>query len=177
MLEALRAPAAQSLRAGAKRWHTARRWHAAACAAAILGAPLVAGCAAPAQAGPVIQLTSAQIIQPGASGVTNVYVDVTNNGPADELVSARLSVGGHVTLRSPARSGTVVMRTVREISIPARSFTRLAPNSSHLLVTHTGAMKAGTEITLTLVFAHAGAISTPTMVTNPQSGGASYFLN
>jgi copper(I)-binding protein len=38
-------------------------------------------------------------------------------------------------------------------------------------------MKAGTEITLTLVFAHAGTFSVPAMVTNPQSGGSSYFLN
>jgi hypothetical protein len=38
-------------------------------------------------------------------------------------------------------------------------------------------MKAGTLITLTLVFAHAGAVSVPALVTDPQSGGASYFLN
>ncbi len=38
-------------------------------------------------------------------------------------------------------------------------------------------MKAGTEITLTLVFAHAGSISVPALVTNPQTGGSSYFLN
>jgi hypothetical protein len=38
-------------------------------------------------------------------------------------------------------------------------------------------MKAGTEITLTLVFAHAGAVSVPALVTNPETGGGSYFVN
>jgi copper(I)-binding protein len=144
---------------------------------AAAGTCLAAGCAAPAQAGPVIQLSSAQITQPGASGITNVYVDVRNNGPATRLISARISVGGQVTLRSPVHRGQVQMRSVPSIAIPARTFVGLDPNGSHLLVTSAGPMKAGTEITLTLVFAHAGTFSVPAMVTNPQSGGSSYFLN
>jgi copper(I)-binding protein len=86
-------------------------------------------------------------------------------------------VGGHVTLRSPAHSGEVVMRTVQSVTIPAKSFVRLDPDGSHLLVTDAGPMRNGTEITLTLVFAREGSFSVPAMVTNPQSGGASYFLN
>lgn len=153
----------------------ARKTAAAVLAAA--GTCLAAGCAAPAQAGPVIQLSSAQITQPGASGITNVYVDVRNNGPATRLISARISVGGQVTLRSPVHRGQVQMRSVPSIAIPARTFVGLDPNGSHLLVTSAGPMKAGTEITLTLVFAHTGTFSVPAMVTNPQSGGSSYFLN
>jgi copper(I)-binding protein len=144
---------------------------------AVLGACLAAGCAAPAQAGPSIRLINAQVSQPGRSGVTNVYVDLQNNGPQTKLISARLSVGGRVTLRSPVRSGQVEMRTVPFITIPAKSFVGLDPNGSHLLVTNAGPMRSGTQITLTLVFAHAGAFSVPAMVTNPQSGGGSYFLN
>jgi copper(I)-binding protein len=151
---------------------------AGGCLLVALGGGLAAGCAVPpAQAGPLIQLSSAQITVPGANGVTDVYVDVQNNGPADQLIGARISVGGHITLRSPVHPGEVQMRTVHSISIPARSFVGLDPNSSHLLVTGPGRMKAGTEITLTLLFAHAGAVSVLAMVTNPQSGGASYFLN
>jgi copper(I)-binding protein len=114
---------------------------------------------------------------PSANGTTNVYVDVRNNGAADKLVSARISVGGHVALRAPVRAGAVQMRTVTAISIPAKSLTGLDPNASHLLVTDSGPMKAGTEITLTLVFAHAGTFTVPAMVTNPSTGGSSYFLN
>jgi copper(I)-binding protein len=144
---------------------------------AMLGACLAAGCAAPVQAGPVIQLSSAQVVEPNSSGITEIYVDVQNNGPADRIISAKLSVRGELSFRSPVKSGVFEMRTVPSILIPARSFVRLAPNSSHLLVTDSGPMKAGTEITLTLVFAHAGAFSVPTMVTNPETGGSSYFLN
>jgi len=155
-----------------------RGWTALACALAVGGAGLATGCAAPATAAaPPIKLSSAQISQPGAGGVTDVYVDVQNNGPADELVGARLSVGGKVTLRSPVRPGVIEMRTVPGIVIPARTFMGLDPNGPHLLVTDAGKMTSGHEITVTLVFAHAGAVSVPAMVTNPATGGASYFLN
>jgi copper(I)-binding protein len=149
----------------------------AACAIAVLGTSLVVGCAVPGQDGPAIKLSSAQVTEPSASGITAVYVDVQNDGAADEIVGARISVGGTVTLRSPVRSGVTQMRSVRAIAVPARSFVGLDPNGSHLLVTGSGHMKAGTLITLTLVFAHAGAISVPALVTNPETGGGSYFLN
>jgi copper(I)-binding protein len=152
-------------------------WRTGACAAAVTGAVLASGCGAAPRSGPVIQLTSAQVTQPSATGTTAAYVDVQNNGPADKIVAARLSVGGRVMLRSPARPGVVVMQTVPAIMIPARSSVGLDPNGSHLLVIDAGRMKAGTEITLTLVFAHAGPISVPALVTNPETGGSSYFLN
>jgi copper(I)-binding protein len=151
---------------------------AVACALAVAGACLASGCAASAaRSVPQIKLSSAQVSQPGASGVTDVYVDVQNNGPADELVGARISVGGAVALRSPVRPGIIQMRTVPGIAIPAKSFFGLDPNGPHLLITDAGKMISGHEITVTLVFAHAGAVSVPAMVTDPATGGASYFLN
>jgi copper(I)-binding protein len=150
----------------------------AACGLVVLGASLAAGCDAPApRLGPSITLSSAQVTQPSASGVTDIYVDVQNTGPADELIGARISVGGDVTLRAPVGSDVMHMRTVRAITIPAKSFIGLDPNGSHLLVTHAGKMISGREIIVTLLFAHAGAISVSAMVTNPATGGASYFLN
>jgi copper(I)-binding protein len=155
-----------------------RSWTALACALTVAGAGFATGCAAPAAAAaPPIKLSSAQISQPGAGGVTDLYVDVQNNGPADELVGARLSVGGRVTLRSPVRPGVIEMRTVPGIAIPARTFMGLDPNGPHLLVTDAGKMISGRQITVTLLFTHAGAVSVPAMVTNPATGGASYFLN
>jgi hypothetical protein len=38
-------------------------------------------------------------------------------------------------------------------------------------------MRSGKDITLTLVFARAGPVPVLAQVTNPQSGGSSYFLN
>jgi copper(I)-binding protein len=155
-----------------------RAWTAVACALAVAGAGLATGCAAPAgRAGPPIKLSSAQVSQPDASGVTDIYVDVQNSGPADELVGARISVGGTVTLRSPTRLGAIEMRTVPGIAIPARSSVGLDPNGPHLLVTSAGKMISGRQITVTLVFARAGAVSVPAMVTDPATGGGSYFLN
>lgn len=152
-----------------------RRW--AACAAVVLGASLATGCATPGSAGPAIKLSSAQVTEPGVGGVTDVYVDVQNNGPADQIVGARLSVGGTVALRSPRGSGVAEMHSVHAIAVPANSFVGLDPNGSHLLVTDSGPMKSGTLITLTLLFAHAGAISVPALVTNPETGGGGYFLD
>jgi periplasmic copper chaperone A len=159
------------------RAHCAMSWRIFASAAAVACVVTVAGCGAAPRTGPVIQLSSAQVTEPNANGTTEAYVDVQNNGPADKIVAATLSAGGHVMLRSPAHPGVVMMRTVPSIIVPAKSSVGLDPNGSHLLVIEAGHMKAGTEITLTLVFAHAGSISVPALVTNPQTGGSSYFLN
>lgn len=147
--------------------------------AALAAGLAVAGCTAPGSQhhGPSIQLSSAQVTLPTTSGLTDVYVDVENKGPADKIVSASLDTGGTVTLRSPVRAGATVMRTVPSIAVPADSSLGLDPNGAHLLVTGTGHMVAGHQITLTVVFAHAGALSVPAMVTDPESGGSSYFLN
>ena len=69
------------------------------------------------------------------------------------------------------------MRTVTDIPIPADSLTRLNPDSYHLLITGAGAMYDGKDITLRLTFAGAGTITVLALVTNPESGGSSYFLN
>jgi copper(I)-binding protein len=102
---------------------------------------------------------------------------VQNKGPAIQLLGARTSAGGTVALRSPARAARAVMQTVRAIVIPAHTLFRLDPAGSHLLITGSGPMKAGTEITLTLIFARGHTIAVPAMVTDPATGGASYFLN
>lgn len=150
---------------------------AAASLGLALSAAVLAGCARQAAHGPVISLLSAQVTEPNAAGITDAYVIVQNNGPAVRLVSARSSAGGTVVLRSPARGDAVVMQTVPDITIPAHSLFHLDPSGAHLLITGSGRMKSGTEITLTLVFARAGQFSVQAMVTNPQTGGGSYFLN
>jgi copper(I)-binding protein len=143
-----------------------------------LTAGLVVGCGGdPQPPGPTLSLLSAQVTEPNSGGITDAYVIVENKGPAVSLVGARSSAGGTVALRLPAKAGVAVMRTVSSIVIPAHSLYRLDPSGAHLLITGSGPMKAGTEITLTLIFARAGSISAAAMVTNPANGGASYFLN
>jgi copper(I)-binding protein len=160
----------------------ASRWRALAGPAAVgagiaLGAALLAGCGQAQASGPAIILFSGQVTVPNSQGVTDAYVIVQNNGPAVTLIGARSSAGGSVELRSPGATQPIVMRTVPAITIPAHSLFHLQPSGAHLLITRSGPMKSGTEITITLVFSHLGAFSVPAMVTNPQTGGSSYFLN
>jgi periplasmic copper chaperone A len=111
--------------------------------------------------------------------VASAYLDIRNNGRADELVSVQTSVGGKVQLRAPVarHSGILTMRTVADIPIPANTMTLLNPDTFHLLITGAGAMHDGKDIMLRLTFANAGTVTVLAMVTNPESGGSSYFLN
>jgi copper(I)-binding protein len=154
-----------------------RAW-AAACTL-LAGGTAVAGCAQQAAAAASIQLGTAYVNVPasGSGDITDAYMGIQNNGPADRLVSARTSVGGRVTFRVPDGAGSTAMKTVPDISVPAGALLRLSPDGDHLLITGAGPMQAGRQITLTLVFARAGAMSVAAEVTNPATGGASYFLN
>ena len=82
-------------------------------------------------------------------------------------------------LRAPVsrHSGVMTMRTVPDIPIAPNAMTRLNPISDHLLITGAGTMRDGKDIMLRLTFANAGTVTVIAMVTNPQSGGSSYFLN
>jgi copper(I)-binding protein len=150
-------------------------------ASAALVAGVVSGCASPNHAGGSgIVLNGAYVQQPAATGGTTVgYLDIRNNGPANTLLSVSTSVGGTVELRGPATKGEspVIMRTVSSIPLPADATTQLIPNSYHLLISGAGAMYDGKDIELTLKFAHTGSMTVYALVTNPQNGGSSYFLN
>ena len=62
--------------------------------------------------------------------------------------------------RSPSAHSTVAMvPTATTCSSRARPF------------------RGGKDITLTLVFAHAGRVSVVAQVTDPSTGGSTYFLN
>jgi copper(I)-binding protein len=140
-----------------------------------------AGCSAGNHSGgPGIVTNGAYVQQPTSTGQTTVgYLDIRNNGAPDELISVTTSVGGTVELRGPVVKGVspVVMHTIKDIPIPSDATTQLIPNSYHLLITHPGALHDGKDIYLKLTFAHAGTMTVIALVTNPQNGGASYFLN
>jgi copper(I)-binding protein len=143
--------------------------------AVLLAAVALTGCASST----TISVTSAYVPQPTTPGTTVAYLDIRNNGQADRLVAARTSVGGTVQLRARIESptGALVMRPVADIPIPADSLVRLNPDSYQLLITGAGPMHDGKDIWLQLTFADAGTIQVLAQVTNPQTGGSSYFLN
>jgi hypothetical protein len=149
------------------------------------GAALIAaagtGCAARNHAGGAdVVSTGAYVEQPASNGAQTVgYLDLRNDGAADQLVSVSTSVGGTVELRGPdgRTVSSVTMHTVPSIPLPADATTQLIPNGYHLLISGAGAMHDGKDIQLTLKFAHAPSITIYAIVTNPQNGGATYFLN
>jgi copper(I)-binding protein len=158
------------------RWN--RRARAATAGLALVAVAALSGCAAEAEAGPpTIELVNAYVGVPHSSDPTDAYVVIRNNGNADKLIAVRTSVGGTVTMLGPVRGQTDVMRSLKAIPIAGHTLIRLNPDSYHLVIADTRPMKAGTEINLTLVFAHAGSYQIGAEVTNPQTGGASYFLN
>lgn len=140
-----------------------------------------AGCSSRNHAGGAgIISTGAYVQQPTSAGQATVgYLDIRNNGTADSLLSVSTSVGGTVQLRGPVgkRESSIIMHTVTAIPIPTDATTQLIPNGYHLLITGAGAMHDGKDIQLTLKFAHASPVTIYALVTNPQNGGSSYFLN
>jgi copper(I)-binding protein len=146
--------------------------------AAALAAMTVTGCSAATAKTSSILATAAYV--PVPSGHTTVgYLDIRNNGTvADQLLSVTTSAGGTVQLRAPEKAGApVIMHTVPDITIPPGTMVQLVPNSYHLLITGAGPMHDGKDITLNLKFARAGTITILALVTNPNNGGGSYFLN
>jgi copper(I)-binding protein len=154
---------------------TAARAAVAACALLAGGAAL-AGCTQKADAAASLHLGTAYVEVP-SGGTTEAYLVIQNNGAADRLTSGRTSVGGRVIFRTPARAGGTVMRTVPDITIPADATVRLSPVGFHMLITGAGPMRSGGQITLMLTFAKSGTMSVVADVTNPASGGSSYFLS
>jgi copper(I)-binding protein len=144
----------------------------------LAGGAALTGCAAQAEAsGPTIELVNAYVGVPHSSDPTDAYVVIRNNGNADKLIAVRTSVGGTVTMLGPVRGRADAMHSLSAIPIAGHTLIRLNPDSYHLVIEGTRPMKAGTEINLTLVFAHAGSYQIGAEVTNPQTGGSSYFLN
>ena len=149
---------------------------ASAAGVLLIGGAALAGCAQKADASAALELGTAYVQVP-TGGTTEAYLMIQNKGPADRLTSARTSVGGRVIFRAPVRSGGTLMKTVPDIGIPPDATVRLSPVGFHMLITGAGAMRSGGQITLTLVFARGGAMSVVAVVTNPATGGSSYFLN
>ncbi len=137
----------------------------------------LAGCAGRAGASSSIQLATAYVPVSQTPGTTVAYVVIRNNGPADRLLAARTSVGGQVAFRVADSPGAPAMHTVTAVPIPAHSTVAMVPDGIHMLLTGVPPLHGGKDITLTLIFAQAGKVSVVAQVTNPQSGGSSYFLN
>ena len=170
-------PAAPFLRHGALAVLAQRAVMAVLAATPVLaGVGAVAGCAAQAGASQPIQVSTAYVPVPHA-GITVAYVVIRNNGSADRLVAVHTSAGGRVTFRAAHGPGASVMSEIPSVRIPGHATLAMRPNGIHMVITGAGPMRGGKDITLTLEFARGGPVSVVAQVTDPQSGGSSYFLN
>lgn len=143
----------------------------------VLALAALAGCGKPAAIVSSIKLVNAFVMQSGGSGSGSgdAYLVISNQGAADELLSARSSAGGHVTLMAPSGPGGASIRATRSVLVPGHANLRMNPAGLRLVISNARPMRTGKDITLTLIFAHAGAITVQAQVTNAQTGGSSYF--
>jgi copper(I)-binding protein len=150
-------------------------------AALIVVAVTVTGCARQPAAALPIKIASAYVMQANGVKTVDAYFVLANPGPADQLLAVHSSAGGKVLMLDPdtsGMSGSSSVRTVRllnDINFPAHSTTKLDPTGAHLVIVDSGPLHEGTDITLTLVFAHAGKIKVLAQVSNPQTGNSGYF--
>jgi copper(I)-binding protein len=99
--------------------------------AALIGVA-VTGCAGATNhdGTPGISSPGAYVQVPTSTGAaTPGYLDLQNNGAADQLMSVTTSVGGTVTLRAPGGKvgDAVAMHTVSSIPLAANKTTEFSP--------------------------------------------------
>ncbi len=135
----------------------------------------LAGCAQPPRSTEPIKVASAYVMQ--ASGVSShdTYLIIANSGAPDRLLKVRSSAGGQVLMLGRRVSGRAITPMLSQISIPGHQLTRLDPAGVHLEIVNSGHLQQGTDITLTLVFAHAGPMRVLAQVSNPETGSSGYF--
>ncbi|HUC57991.1 MAG TPA: copper chaperone PCu(A)C [Streptosporangiaceae bacterium] len=147
-------------------------------AAGLASAALVltlAGCAASQVPAQPISIISAYVMQTNGIKTVEAYFVLSNDGPADRLLSVRSSAGGKVLMLAPAAPGVSVTRAENELTFPGHAVTKLNPTGMHLEILNSGPLHVGKDITLTLVFAHDGKLKVPAQVNNPATGSSGYF--
>ena len=159
--------------------HNRNRRPATAASRALMGliaaAVAVTGCAQQHVAVPPIKIASAYVMQSAGAKADAAYLVIANSGPADRLVSVRSSAGGQVLMVGPATRGFSAASALSDLTVPGHSLTRLDPNGYHFEIVRSGRLHQGTDVTLTLVFAHAGTIRVPAQVNNPASNNGGYL--
>ena len=138
-------------------------------AMALVGCGQQRGTAAP------IKIASAFVMQGAGLNSDAAYLVIANSGSADQLVSVRSSAGGRVLFVGGRSSAAAAASALSELSVPGHAVTRLDPSGVHLEIVHPGRLREGSDITLTLVFAHAGTMHVLAQVSNPASSNGGYL--
>ena len=146
---------------------------------AIVGLAIVAmalvGCGQQRAAAAPIKIASAFVMQGGGLSSDPAYLVIANSGPADQLLSVRSSAGGRVLFIGGRTSAASAASALSDLSVPGHAVTRLDPSGVHLEIVHPGRLHVGIDITLTLVFAHAGTMRVLAQVSNPATSNGGYL--
>lgn len=141
----------------------------------IASAVALTGCSQHHAAVTPIKIASAYVMQSAGVNAVAAYFVIGNSGPADRLLSVRSSAGGRVLMVGPGGRGLSAASALSGLSVPGHSVTRLDPSGYHLEIVRSGRLRQGTDVTLTLVFAHAGTIRVPAQVNNPANNNGGYL--
>jgi len=141
----------------------------------VAAAVAVTGCGKSHTAAAPIRIASAYVMQSSGANAVAAYFVIANSGPADQLLSVRSSAGGHVLLVGPVSRGLAASLVLPELNIPGHSLTRLDPSGYHIEIERPGRLHQGTDVTLTLVFAHAGTMRVPAQVNDPAVSNGGYL--
>ncbi len=133
------------------------------------------GCAQHHVAVAPIKIASAYVMQSDGVNAMAAYLVIANSGPADRLLSVHSSAGGQVFMVGPNTRGPSPTSALSDLAVAGHSLTRLDPSGYHLEIVHSGRLHQGTDLTLTLVFAHAGTMAVPAQVNNPANNTGGYF--
>jgi hypothetical protein len=117
-----------------------------------------------------LQISNAYVPAPASPNVAAAYVTVHNTGhAADTLLRASSSAGRSTTLH---RDQGTEMIGLRNIPIPVGATVAMKPGGIHLMIEHPrSGLKMGGQVSLTLVFAHAGTLTLQVPIVSPAGPG------
>ena len=132
--------------------HAARATRAAFAVLTMLEA-----CTTREQAPVGVQVSQLYYVMPAGESPAAIYLTITNGATtADTLTALESDAGDMVMIHGPMPA----MATLAEIAIAAGATERLSPGGRHGMVTAPHAtIERGDSITVTLRFAHAGALA------------------
>jgi copper(I)-binding protein len=133
----------------------------------IAAAVALTGCSQRAAGVPPIRIASAYIMQSAGANTVAAYLVIANSGPDDRLLGVRSSAGGQVLMFGPGAHGVSATAALSQLLVPGHSVTRLDPSGYRLEIVHSGRLRQGIDVTLTLDFARAGTMRVPAQVNNP----------
>lgn len=135
----------------------------------------ITGCAQHRIASAPIKIASAFVMQSAGANAVAAYLVIGNSGPPDRLLSVRSSAGGQVLMVGPGRRGSSAASALSALIVAGHRITRLDPSGYHFEIVRSGRLHEGTDITLTLIFAHAGTMRVQAQVSNPGTSIGGYL--